>query len=93
MDVWAAGYVDGETWSSMTSPSRLLYEVLAFELVGGYGFNGGLGEDHGINRREHADDVDFVFTYGYWEGYVEEPDPVPTPTPGRSYGRGEHGGR
>jgi len=93
VDVWAAGYVDGETWSSMTSPSRLLYEVLAFELVGGYGFNGGLGEDHGINRREHADDVDFVFTYGYWEGYVEEPDPVPTPTPGRSYGRGEHGGR
>ena len=68
VDIWAAGYLDGETWSTMSSPSRLLYEVLAFEHVGGYGFNGGLGEDHGVNRKEHADDVDFVFQYGYWEG-------------------------
>ena len=51
----------------MSSPSRLLYEVLAFEQVGGYGFNGGLGEGHGTNRKEHAGDVDFVFEYGYWE--------------------------
>ncbi|MCP4639162.1 MAG: hypothetical protein GY851_01945, partial [bacterium] len=72
VDVWAAGYLDGETWSTMASPSRLLYEVLAFEHVGGYGFNGGLGEEHGTNRREHGDDVDFVFKYGYWEG-DEEP--------------------
>ena len=74
VDIWAAAYVDGETWSTMTSPSRLLYEVLAFEHVGGYGFNGGLGEDHGVNRKDHADDVDFVFQYGYWEG-DEEPGP------------------
>ncbi len=66
-DVWAAAYVDGETWSTMTSPSRLLYEVTAFEQVGGYGFNGGLGEDHGTNTKDHAEDVDFVFEYGYWE--------------------------
>ncbi len=67
VDVWAASYADGQTWSSMSSPSRLLYEVLAFEQVGGYGFNGGLGETHGINRKDHGSDVDFVFEYGYWE--------------------------
>jgi hypothetical protein len=67
VDIWAAAYVDGETWSSMSSPSRLLYEVLAFEHVGGYGFNGGLGEDHGTNRKDHAADAVFVFQYGYWE--------------------------
>ena len=96
IDIWAAAYVDGQTWSSMTSPTRLLYEVLAFEQVGGYGFNAGLGENHGTNRREHADDVDFIFTYGYWEGYVEpEPEPVPvsTPTTSRPWGRGEYSGR
>jgi VCBS repeat protein/GEVED domain-containing protein len=76
VDLWAAGYLDGETWSSMSSPSRLLYEVLAFEHVGGYGFNGGLGEDHGVNRKDHFDDVDFVFQYGYWEGGDE---PVSNP--------------
>ncbi len=52
----------------MTSPTRLLYEVLAFEQVGGYGFNGGLGDEHGTNRKEHSDETDFVFQYGYWEG-------------------------
>ncbi len=75
VDVWAAAYADGQTWSTMASPSRLLYEVLAFEQVGGYGFNGGLGEGHGTNRPEHGDDVDFVFKYGYWEG-DEEPGPT-----------------
>ncbi len=77
VDIWAAAYVNGETWSSMSSPSRLLYEVLAFEQVGGYGFNGGLGENHGTNRREHGADVDFVFKYGYWEG--DETPPVQNP--------------
>ncbi len=67
VDIWTADYVDGETWSSMSSPSRLLCEVLAFEQVGGYGFNGGLGEDHGTNQKQHAEDVDFAFQYGYWE--------------------------
>ncbi len=67
VDVWAAAYVDGETWSTMTSPARLLYEIAAFERIGGYGFNGGLGENHGTNRKDHAQDVDFVFQYGYWE--------------------------
>ena len=104
IDVWAAGYRDGETWSTMSSPTRLLYEVLAFEQVGGYGFNGGLGESHGTNRKDHADDVDFVFQWGYWEG-----DPAITPgastsgaatsgasildalASGRSYGRGHTG--
>ncbi len=76
VDLWAAGYLDGETWSRMSSPSRLLYEVLAFEHVGGYGFNGGLGEDHGVNRKDHSDNVDFVFQYGYWEGGDE---PVSNP--------------
>ena len=66
-DVWAAAYVDGETWSTMTSPSRLLYEVTSFEQVGGYGFNGDLGEGYGTNVKDHAEDVDFVFEYGYWE--------------------------
>ena len=68
VDIWAAEYRDGETWSTMALPSRLLYEVLAFENVGGYGFNGGLGEDHGTNRKEHDNTVDFVFQHGYWEG-------------------------
>ncbi len=71
VDIWEAGYLDGETWSKMSSPSRLLYEVLAFEHVGGYGFNGGLGSNHGINRKDHAEDIDFVFEFGVWE--VEEP--------------------
>ena len=66
VDIWAAAYADGETWSTMSSPTRLLYEVLAFEHVGGYGFNGGLGEDHGTNRKEHSANVDFVFQRGYW---------------------------
>lgn len=60
----------------MSSPSRLLYEVLAFEQVGGYGFNGGLGEDHGTNQRDHDDDVDFVFEYGYWEDAQTTRQPV-----------------
>ena len=34
VDVWAAAYVDGKTWSSMTSPTRLLYEAIGFEYVG-----------------------------------------------------------
>ena len=75
-DTWSADYVDGQTWSAMTSPSRLLYEVLAFEQVGGYGFNGGLGEDHGTNQRDHGDDVDFVFEYGYWEDASTTSRPV-----------------
>ena len=65
-DVWAAAYVDGQAWSSMSSPTRLLYEVHAFEQVGGYGFNGGLGQNHGTNQKEHAANVDFVFQQGYW---------------------------
>jgi len=75
VDIWAAEYRDGETWSTMSSPSRLLYEALAFERIGGYGFNGGLGDDHGTNRKEHADGVDFVFQYGYWEGDPSDSDP------------------
>lgn len=66
-DVWAADYVSGQTWSSMTSPTRLLYEVLAFEQVGGYGFNGGLGEDHGTNQKDLSAQTDFVLEYGYWQ--------------------------
>ena len=66
-DTWAADYVDGETWSSMTSPNGLLYEVTGFDSVGGYGFNGNLGEDVGTNVKDHDSDVDFVFEYGYWE--------------------------
>ncbi|MCP4677666.1 MAG: hypothetical protein GY854_19545, partial [Deltaproteobacteria bacterium] len=88
LDLWEARYVDGETWSTMSSPSRLLYEVLAFEQIGGYGFNGGIGEDHGTNRRIQAYDVDFVFEYGYWDVEVE---PAPRP-PSRPSGRGEHSG-
>ena len=34
-DIWTAAYVDGQTWSTMTSSSRLLYEVLAVNEVGG----------------------------------------------------------
>ncbi|MCZ7667006.1 MAG: hypothetical protein M5U34_07190 [Chloroflexi bacterium] len=45
VDVWAAEYDLGRTRSTMSSPTRLLYEVLAFDQVGGYGFNGGLGSD------------------------------------------------
>ncbi len=67
VDVWAAGYVDGKTWSAMSSPNRRLYEVLAFDQVGGYGFNGGLGPDHGTNRTQHTPETDFVFQAGYWE--------------------------
>jgi hypothetical protein len=69
-DVWSADYRDGATWSSMSSPDRLLYEVLAFGQVGGYGFNGGLGPNHGLNAKNHTSAVDFTFQYGYWdEGY------------------------
>ena len=50
-----------------TTPTRLLYEVLAFERVGGYGFNGGLGPDQGRNLKDHSASVDFNFQYGYWE--------------------------
>lgn len=83
VDIWAAGYVDGKTWSSMTSPTRLLYEVLAFEQVGGYGANDWLGENHGTNRKQHAADVDFVFQYGWWEA-----DQVPVqPSPRQGRGR------
>ncbi len=67
VDIWSAAYADGETWSRMSTSTRALYEVLAFEQVGGYGFNGGQGENHGTNRKEHADDVDFVLESGYWE--------------------------
>ncbi len=74
IDIWAAAYASGETWSTMSSPTRLLYEVLAFDHVGGYGFNGGRGQDHGTNRKDHTDDVDFVFQHGHWEG-DEEPLP------------------
>ncbi len=89
VDVWAAGYVDGVTWSSMSSPTRLLYEALAFEYVGGYGFNGGLGESHGTNRKDFSDAVDFLFQYGYWEGE----EAVLPGSSGRPSGRGEHAGR
>ena len=86
VDVWAAAYVDGKTWSSMTSPSRLLYEAIGFEYVGGYGFNGGLGSSHGTNEKEIAEAVDFAYQYGYWEGAVvslpESDSPATT--------RGEH---
>ena len=66
-DIWVADYRDGETWSTMTMPSRMLYEVLAFERVGGYGFNGEQGPDHGRNVKDHSTAVDFNFQYGYWE--------------------------
>ena len=93
VDVWAAAYLDGQTWSTMSSPSRLLYEVLAFEHVGGYGFNAGLGEDHGTNRKDHAEDVDFVFQYGVWEG-DEEPEPATTnPSTSYPWTRQQHAGR
>ena len=67
IDVWAADYRDAATWSAMTSPTRLLYEVLAFERVGGYGFNGELGPNHGRNVKDHSGAVDFAFQHGYWE--------------------------
>ena len=54
VDVWAAEYDLGRTRSTMSSPTRLLYEVLAFDQVGGYGFNGGLGSDFGTNRKDHS---------------------------------------
>ncbi len=75
VDVWAAAYVDGKTWSTMSSPSRRLYEVWGFEQVGGYGLNGGLGANHGTNRKDHAAGTDFVFQYGYWEGGDPPTDP------------------
>ena len=67
IDVWAVDYRDGQTWSTMSTPNRLLYEVLAFGRVGGYGFNGGQGPDHGRNVKDHSATVDFVFQYGDWE--------------------------
>ncbi len=89
VDVWAAAYVDGKTWSSMTSPTRLLYEAIGFEYVGGYGFNGGLGSSHGTNEKEIAEAVDFAYQYGYWEGAVVSlPESDSTPTT-----RGEHASR
>ncbi len=75
VDVWAAAYADGKTWSTMSSPSRRLCEVWGFEQVGGYGLNGGLGAKHGTNRKDHAAGTDFVFQYGYWEGGDPPTDP------------------
>ncbi|NLS97701.1 MAG: hypothetical protein GXX96_36640 [Planctomycetaceae bacterium] len=77
VDIWTAGYDQGRTRSTMSSPSRLLYEVLAFDQVGGYGFNGGLGRNFGTNRKEHAAGTDFVFQQGYWEGDDQPSDPDP----------------
>ncbi len=88
-DIWAAGLEDGQTWSTMTSPTRLLYTALAFEYVGGYGFNGGQGTGHGTNRKELEQGIDFVFQYGYWEG---EPVSLPSSTSGYQT-RGEHAAR
>lgn len=67
VDVWAAAYVGSQTWSTMSSPKRTFYKVWDFELVGGYGFNGGLGEDHGTNAKDHAEAADFVYERGTWD--------------------------
>lgn len=89
VDVWAAAYVDGKTWSSMTSPTRLLYEAIGFEYVGGYGFNNGLGSSHGTNEKEIAEAVDFAYQYGYWEGAVVSLPGSDSP----ATTRGEHASR
>ncbi len=67
-DVWAADYVESRTWSTMSAPKRRLYAVWDFEQVGGYGFNGNLGETHGSNARHHSEAVDFVYERGTWSG-------------------------
>ena len=60
-DLWEAAYHDGETWSKITSETRALYEVFAFEQVKGYSVNGGQ------NRLQRDAEVDFVLTYGEWD--------------------------
>lgn len=67
VDVWEAAGVESRTWLTMRSPKRLLYEAWDFEQVGGYGFNGGLGDDHGSNVKDHAVAVDFVYEQGKWD--------------------------
>ena len=57
------------------------------------------GKIHGTNRKDHADDVDFVFQYGYWEGDTTATSGAATSSAsipdalasGRSYGRGHTG--
>ena len=67
VDVWAAAYVESQTWSTMSSPKRTFYRVWDFESVGGYGFNGGLGETHGTNAKDHTEAANFVYERGTWE--------------------------
>ena len=62
-DLWEAEYRQGETWSKMTSASRDLYEVLAFEQAKGYSVNGGTNT---LRKRTVPPEVDFVLTYGDW---------------------------
>lgn len=66
IDVWKAANVESRTWSTVSSPERQLYAVWDFEEVGGYGFNGGKGETHGSNVKDHAAAVDFIYQRGTW---------------------------
>ena len=63
-DLWEAEYRDGQTWSKMSSSSRQLYEVLAFEQVKGYSINGGRNV---LKKKILPGEIDFVLTYGEWE--------------------------
>jgi hypothetical protein len=66
-DVWAADHKKEHTWSTMTSPKRLLYKVWDFEQVGGYGFSYGDAGSSNRNVKDHTETVDFVFQQGVWD--------------------------
>ena len=67
-DLWYFDLVDGETYSTMSTAQRQLYEAFAFERVGGYGFNGGANtKEHKSTGNQEADLVDLVFQQGMWE--------------------------
>jgi hypothetical protein len=62
-DLWEVDLVGGQSWSTMKSGIRTLYDVLAFEQVKGYSHNGG---QNSLRNNLPEDMVDLVYQWGDW---------------------------
>jgi hypothetical protein len=62
-DLWEVGVVGDQSWSTMTSGIRTLYDVLAFEQVKGYSDNGG---QNSLRNKAPQHVVDLVYKWGDW---------------------------